>query len=246
MLVWIYWVLSLILVTLASVRIVKKYPQYGFTALTGFYVVYLAASQVIATRVVSFDPGFYVLIAPASVFIYPFIAQVIDMINEVYGQTMTHVAIGIAFISQVLLVIFFLMVSALTPAPVFAYETAWQEIFGMSIRITLASWVAFLICSMIDACIFARLKERYLKREQAFRHHTMLNPYIWLRSTASDAVSLTLDSAIFVTIAIIGVMPILPLVIGQIVVKNIIGFIDNPWFVWYKYLLKSGDTISRP
>lgn len=29
-------------------------------------------------------------------------------------------------------------------------------------------------------------------------------------------------------------MPVLPLVIGQLISKNIIGFLDNPWFVFYK------------
>lgn len=241
MLVWIYWILSLTIVTFASVQIVKRYPQYGFAALTGFYVVYLAASQVVATRVISFDLGFYVFFAPAAVFIYPFVAQVIDMINEVYGKKMAHVAIGIAFISQVLLVIFFVMVNSLTPAPFYTNEIAWQEIFGMSIRITLASWISFLICSTIDASVFAGLKQRFLNKENNFKRHSMLNPYVWLRSSVSDALSLTLDSVIFVTIAFWGVMPILPLIIGQIVSKNIIGFIDNPWFVWYKYMLKKDD-----
>ena len=245
MLVWIYWILSLTIVTYASVRIVRQYPQYGFAALTGFYVVYLAASQIIAARIVSFDLGFYVLVAPASVFIYPFIAQVIDMTNEVYGQTMAQVSIAIVFISQVLLVIFFVMINSIAPAPGFAHEAAWQDIFGMSIRITLASWISFLICSNLDAWIFARLKQRFRAREEAFRHHTMLNPYIWLRSSVSDAVSLTLDSVIFVTIAFLGVMPVLPLIIGQIVAKNIIGFLDNPWFVWYKHMLKN-EGISSP
>jgi len=242
MLVWICWLLSLTIVTYASVQIVRRYPQYGFAALTGFYVVYLAASQIVATRVVDFDLGFYVFTAPAAVLLYPFIAQVTDMINEVYGKAMTHAAIAIVFVSQVLLVIFFLMVNSLTPAAVFTHEEAWQDIFSMSIRITLASWVAFLVCSTIDAHIFSALKQKFLQRELSFRHHTMLNPYVWLRSSVSDAVSLTLDSIIFVTIAFLGVLPILPLMLGQIVIKNIIGFIDNPWFVWYKHMLKKGET----
>ena len=33
-------------------------------------------------------------------------------------------------------------------------------------------------------------------------------------------------------------MPVVPLIIGQIVSKNIIGFLDNPWFVWYKRILR--------
>jgi len=65
-----------------------------------------------------------------------------------------------------------------------------------------------------------------------------INPYVWLRASLSDAVDLTLDSLIFVTLAYYGVMPVMPLIIGQIVSKNIIGFIDNPWFVWYKRMLR--------
>ncbi len=59
-----------------------------------------------------------------------------------------------------------------------------------------------------------------------------------LRSVTSDVIDLTLDSAIFVTVAFAGVMPLLPLIIGQIVSKNFIGFIDTPWFLLYKRLVK--------
>jgi hypothetical protein len=252
MLVWLYWLVSLTLVTYSSVYIIRHYPRYAFTALVGFYIIYLAASQILAVRIVEFNLGFIVLTAPAAVFIYPFIAQVIDMINEVYGLTMTHVAILIAFGTQVLMVIFFVMINSLTPAPFFPYEDAWQGIFSMSIRITAASWIAFLICSNVDAYVFDRIKKRFCKKERAFRHGTMINPWVWLRSSVSDAVSLSLDSFIFVVIAFAGLMPLVTLLIGQIVMKNIIGFIDNPWFVWYKSMLNqdagpgTGTPVSPP
>ncbi|AKB17545.1 MULTISPECIES: hypothetical protein [unclassified Methanosarcina] len=44
--------------------------------LTVFYVDYLVVSQVLTTRIIVFDLGFYSFFAPAAVFIYPFIAQV--------------------------------------------------------------------------------------------------------------------------------------------------------------------------
>jgi len=241
MLFWICWLASLTFVTWFSVYIVRNYRQYAFSVLVGFYIIYLAASQIIAARIVEFDLGFFILVAPSSVVIYPFIAQVIDMINEVYGVTMTHVAILIAFVTQVMWVVFIMMVDTLTPASFFTYEDAWQALFSMSIRITIASWIAFLICSNVDAFVFDRLKKRFLARELAYRFGTMTNPWVWLRSSASDAVSLTLDSVIFVTIAFAGVMPVLPLIIGQIVSKNAIGFADNLWFVWYKSMLNK-DT----
>jgi hypothetical protein len=237
--VWVYWIIGLTLVTYGSVQVIKRYPQYGFAALTGFYIIYLGASQVLATRIILFDLGFYKpFFAPAAVFIYPFIAQVIDMINEVYGRKSTQVAILIAFATQVLLILFIAMVNTLSPAPFFAFEDAWKSLFGLSIRITAASWIAFIICSNLDALVFAGLKQKFLERENKFRYDISVNPYVWLRSSVSDAMDLTLDSVIFVTLAFFGVMPVIPLIIGQIISKNVIGFIDNPWFVWYKRMLK--------
>lgn len=225
--VWIYWVASLTIVTYASTSIVKRFPEHGFAALTAFYTIYLGASQIMAVRIVEFNLGFYRFFAPAAVFIYPFIAQAIDMINEAYGRNKAHLAIIIAFITQVLLVTFILMVNSLSPAPFFPFEESWQGIFKLGIRITAASWIAFLLCQNLDAYVFAWLKEKYEDR-------------IWLRSITSDVLDLTLDSLIFVTLAFYGVMPILPLIIGQIVSKNIIGFLDTPWFVWYKRMLERG------
>ena len=48
-LVWIYWVISLTIVTYASAYIVKRYNGYGFAALTAFYSIYLGASQILPT-----------------------------------------------------------------------------------------------------------------------------------------------------------------------------------------------------
>jgi uncharacterized integral membrane protein (TIGR00697 family) len=225
--VWIYWIISLTIVTYASASIVKRFPEYGFAALVAFYTIYLGASQIMAIRIVEFDLGFHRFFAPASVFIYPFVAQAIDMINEVYGRSKAHLAIIIAFITQVLLVAFILMVNSLSPAPFFPYEEAWQKMFSLGIRITAASWVAFLICQNLDAYVFAWLKKKYERR-------------IWLRSITSDILDLTIDSVIFVTLAFGGVMPIAPLIIGQIVSKNIIGLLDTPWFIWYKRMLGKG------
>jgi len=236
--VWVYWIVSLTIVTYASAYIVKNFREIGFASLTAFYTIYLGASQILASRIINFDLGFYQFYAPAAVFIYPFIAQAIDMINEVYGRRSAHLAIVIAFITQVLLVTFIAMVNSLSAAPFFEYEEAWQFLFGLSIRITAASWVSFLICSNLDAYVFAKLKQKFLGREMAFKLDDSLNPYIWLRSSVSDVVDLTLDSVIFVSLAFYGVMPVVPLIIGQIVSKNIIGFLDNPWFVWYKRMLR--------
>lgn len=222
--VWLYWIISLTFVTWMSAWVVKRFRDYGFAVLTGFYVVYLAASQVLASRIVVFDLGFYKFFAPSAVFIYPFIAQVIDMINETYGRRHAQGAILIALLTQILLVVFILMTNTLKPAPFFQYEAAWRDIFSLSVRITLASWISFYICQNLDAYVFSYLKKRF-------------ENIPLIRSLASDVIDLTVDSAIFVFLAFYGRMPVLPIILGQIVSKNIIGILDTPWFLWYRRLI---------
>jgi len=233
--IWLYWAASLTLVTIVSAYIVKEYREVGFAVLTAFYTIYLAASQILASRPVTFDLGIQQFFAPAAVFIYPFIAQALDMINEVYGRNKAHLAVVIAFMTQVLLVMFIALVNTLAPAPFFPYEEAWQSLFALSVRITLASWISFLICSNLDAYVFSKLREWLANRERSFRRDPMINPYIWIRSSASDIVNLTLDSIIFVTLAFYGVMPIIDLIIGQIVSKNIVGSVSIS--LWYIHAL---------
>ncbi|WP_242492665.1 queuosine precursor transporter [Methanolobus psychrotolerans] len=221
--------MSLTIVTYISAFIVNRYREYGFTVLVAFYTVYLAASQIVAARLIEFDLGFYTFFAPAAVFLYPFLSQAIDMINEVYGEKKAHIAILIAFITQVLLVIFIVMTNSLSPAPFFDYEDAWQSIFAQGIRIVIASWFSFLIFQNIDAYVFAWMKAHYPEK-------------IFLRSAASDLLSLTLDSLVFVVLAFYGVAPLIPLITGQIVAKNLIGLLDTPWFVWYKKYLEKNAS----
>ncbi len=224
--VWIYWIFSLTIVTYVSAFIINRYREYGFASLVAFYTIYLAASQIVATRLIEFDLGFYTFFAPAAVFLYPFLSQAIDMINEVYGEKKAHVAIIIAFVTQVLLVTFIIMTNSLVPAPFFTYEDAWQNIFSQSIRIVIASWISFLVFQNLDAYVFAWLKRKYPKQ-------------VFIRSASSDLLSLTLDSLIFVVLAFYGVAPLIPLITGQIVAKNLIGLLDTPWFLWYKKYLEN-------
>jgi len=91
----------------------------------------------------------------------------------------------------------------------------------------------FLVSQNLDAHVFAWLKKKYENK-------------IVIRSLTSDVIDLTLDSMIFVTIAFYGVAPIIPLIIGQIISKNVICFLDTPWFVWYKKMLTREEVSLIP
>ncbi len=247
----IFWMVAMTIVTISSVRIVKKYPAYGFAALTAFYVAYLLSSQVIATKLATFDFGTWfgysiILSTPAAAILYPFIAQVLDMINEVYGKKRAVAAVMIALGTQVLYVMFIAMAIKIPAAAFYELDSEWTAIFALSVGVTFASWVSFLVCSLLDTYMFSYIKRKLRPRELAFKGDAFLNPYIWIRSLVTDAFSLAVDSIIFVVIAfyLIGGMPwevVTGLIVGQLVVKVIIGVADTPWFVLYKRMLGKTD-----
>ncbi|MCL2141727.1 MAG: queuosine precursor transporter, partial [Methanimicrococcus sp.] len=215
--------------------------------LTALYVAYLLSSQVIATRLSVYDFGTWfghplIFFAPAAAIIYSFISQVLDMINEIYGRKKAVAAIIIALATQVLFVIFIALAIKIPAAPYFELEEAWVSLFGLIPGIIFASWIAFLICSLLDAYMFAYIKRKFKPKELAFKGNTFLNPYIWLRSLVTDAFSLALDSIIFIIIAFyfVGALPweiVSGMIVGQIVVKVFFGVADTPWFVLYKKML---------
>jgi len=225
MVVWVLWGIGLSITTFSSAYVVKKYRDVGFAILVSFYTIYLGSVQIIATKMANFDLGFVTLTAPAGIFIYPFIAQVVDMINEVYGRKKAYLSIIIAFLTQVLLVSFTALAIYLPHPFWFKVGEIWNSLFSLTPRIILASWIAFLTCQFLDATVFSFLKER-------FEHQW------WMRSVTSDIINLTIDSAIFITIAFYGVFPIVPLIIGQIITKNWLGIIDTPWFWAYRKILR--------
>jgi uncharacterized integral membrane protein (TIGR00697 family) len=78
-----------------------------------------------------------------------------------------------------------------------------------------ASLFAYLVSSLLDVEIFAFWKTR------------VRGPR-WVRVLTSNAVSTGVDSALFVTAAFAGLLPLLPLIIGQYVIKMVMTFISLP------------------
>jgi hypothetical protein len=219
-LVFIIWLITVAIASIASAWYIR---QHGLSDLaTALYVIYMAMAQILAVKILTFNFGIFTVYAPAGVLVFPFTFQLIDIVNEAFGHKVTRRMIIIAFISQVFMVLFILMGTLATPAEFWKGHEAWHEIMTLVPRIIGASWVAFLISQNIDAILFARLRE------------LTKGKHLWLRNVLSDVPSLALDSFIFVFLAFWGIAPVWSLIVGQIVTKCIIGFIDAP-FIYLSY-----------
>jgi uncharacterized integral membrane protein (TIGR00697 family) len=155
------------------------------------------------------------LTVPAAVFIYTLTFTLIDLINERLGKQGARQVVYGGFAANILLAAYAQFAVALPPAPFFDDSAAYSRVLGSTPRIVIASLTAYIVSSLIDTEVFAWWRQR-------------IGGYKWARVIASNAVSTLVDSVMFITIAFLGVLPVLPLIRGQYIVKMAITVISVP------------------
>jgi hypothetical protein len=175
------------------------------------------------------------IVVPAGVFIYAITFTLLDLINERLGKRGARQIIGTAFCANLLLAAY-AWLTVWWPAPAFFDgQPAVARVLGATPRIVGASLVAYLVASLVDAELFAWWRAR-------------IGGYRWARVLVSNAASTAVDSTVFVTLAFAGVLPILPLAVGQYVVKMAVTVLSLPLI----YAIRTGAPVpigtsgSRP
>ena len=194
-------------------------------ALIGLYVVFVALSQIVAAKVAKYDLGFVTVTAPAAVLIYSVTYLFTDIVNERFGRREVHKMILIAFVTQLAMVFFLWLGTELPPAPYWKDQKAWESIVGVVPRITVASWVAFLVSENLDAWVY-----------DVFRRLTK-GRHLWMRNAFSSVPALTIDTFLFISIAFWGRMPMIPLIQGQLYTKWLVSLIDIPFMYFNRWLM---------
>lgn len=232
MLLLVLWIAGITSFTLLGSWYARRYGRADL--LIGLYVTFVLVAQILAAKVAVFDLGFASFTGPAGVLVFSITYLFTDIVNERFGKKETKRMILIAFVSQVAMV-FFLALGVQFPAASFwPLQDAWQEIFGLVPRITLASWVAFLITENLDAHIFAWFKDRTGGK------------HLWARNVFSSIPALALDSCIFIPLAFYGSMPLIPLIVGQTVIKWLVGLVNIPFmYVNRAILIETPDHHDR-
>lgn len=224
----ILWIIGITSFTLLGSWYAKKFNKPDL--LIALYVTFVLSAQILAVKISEFNLGFKTFFVPSGILVFSITYLLTDIVNEKFGRRETQKMILIAFITQVAMVFFFWLGVKFPPAPFWPRQDVWQEIFGLVPRITLASWVAFLVSENFDAFVFS-----WFKKITHGRH-------LWMRNVFSSLPALALDAVIFVSLAFLGIMPIGPLILGQVAVKWLVGLINIPFMYLNKRLL--GDSLS--
>ncbi len=223
-LVLLVWIIVIFFATIFISQYIKIYQREDVAI--AFYILFITMSQILAAKIGDFSIGDYEITAPVAVLIFPFTFQITDMVNENFGQKKTHRMIFIAFITQILMLIFIWFSIEISGASFWGFDWGsdpveaqrfWGNFLGSTLRITAASWIAFLITENLDAILYAKFKILTKGKN------------LWFRNVFSDIPTLALDSVIFVSIAFGGLLPLWPIIWGQILTKWFFGVIDTPF-----------------
>jgi len=188
-------------------------------------VAFILVAQVLAVKISAFDLGFKTFYGPSGVLVFSVTYLLTDIVTEKFGRKETQKMITIALISQIAMVFFFWLGIKLQPAPFWTMQSSWEQIFGIIPRITVAGWISFYVSENFDTYIYSWFKK------------TTKDKHLWMRNSFSSIPALLLDSCIFIPLAFFGVLPIIPLIIGQTAIKWLVGFINIPFMYLNKWLL---------
>lgn len=165
-----------------------------------------------------------------AVFSFPVVFLMTDVIGEVYGKRTAKFFVLAGFISTAL----FIAYSFLSFAMPWSHDGEWarqgyNQIFGISVRIAIASLTAFLIAEYQDVLSFFFFREKLGVK------------FFWLRSLLSNFWSQLLDSTIFMVIAFAGLYSthtLISIIISWWLYKVAMGALYTPLSYLGIYLLR--------
>jgi uncharacterized integral membrane protein (TIGR00697 family) len=168
-----------------------KLPIRRYDLVIGLYVFGVMVAELMGAKTFPlFTIGGQHFNASVAIFVLPLLYSLTDVVVEVYGKSRARslVYTGIAMI--VLLIGYTALATSLPPTARYAgSEAAYDQVFHASIRISIASLVAFAVAELFDIAVFSRLRQRMHKKA------------LWLRTNLSNFLSFFIDSAVFLTLA---------------------------------------------
>ena len=186
-----------------------------FMVLGIVFCVCLVAANLLETKVVQLGP----ISITAGLLVFPISYIINDCIAEVWGFRKARLIIWMGFLMNFMVVALGQIAVALPAAPFWEGEESFNFVFGMAPRIAVASLLAFLVGSFINAYVMSRMKiASHGKNFSA-------------RAILSTVFGESADSLIFFPLAFGGLMPISELgkmMLVQVVLKTMYEIIILP------------------
>ena len=128
----------------------------------------------------------------AGVLFFPLSYLFDDILTEVYGYALARRVIWAGFAALLFASLMSWVIVRLPPAPGWLQQSEYEDIFGQTPRIVLASLMAFWAGEFANSYVLAKLKLKTAGR------------FLWLRTIGSTIVGEGFDSLIFYPVAFLG------------------------------------------
>ena len=155
------------------------------------FSVCIIASNILETKQMVFGP----LHITGGLLIFPVSYIVNDVVCEVWGFRRASILIWTGFLTNFAFVMVACLADAIPGAPYWENEAGFHAIFGLTPRITLASFISFIAGSFVNAYVMSRMK---------LSDNGRCFP---LRAIMSTVWGEGADSLIFFPLAFYGVLP---------------------------------------
>ncbi|GAB4134257.1 MAG: queuosine precursor transporter [Rhodothalassiaceae bacterium] len=168
----------------------RVYRYYDF-AMAAFVAVLICSNLIGAAKVA--DIGGFAF--GAGVLFFPLSYVLGDVLTEVYGYKRARRVVWAGFAAIAFMAFMSAVVVALPPAQGWHGQAAYEEVFGQTPRIVIASLTAFWLGEFANAYVMAKMKILTGGR------------YLWTRTIGSTVVGQGIDSLVFYPLAFLGVWP---------------------------------------
>ncbi|MDD3042651.1 MAG: queuosine precursor transporter [Methanosarcinaceae archaeon] len=162
-----------------------KNIDYKTHLLLTVFVSSLLLGNLLGSKVISI----FGIVTSVGVFSYPITFLITDVVEEVRGKKFSKIFVHSGFLALCLAAVFVFASTHFPPAAFYQGNEAYKNIFSNSLRIIIASVVAFLIAQYHDLWAF-----NFWKQKTGGKH-------LWLRNNLSTIVSQLIDSFVFMFIA---------------------------------------------
>ncbi len=186
-----------------------------FVIVVAIFITCLISSNIVAVKIADIFGRF----VPAAIIIFPISYIIGDILTEVYGYDRAKQVIWLGFFCNALAVLAFWIGGLIPAAPFWENQDSYEVILGSTPRLLFASFVAYLIGELSNSFTLARLKVWTNGKR------------LWVRTIGSTVIGQGLDSAVFITIAFVGILSnadLLELIITQWVIKVIYEVVATP------------------
>ena len=163
--------------------------EFKLTLLSAIFIAGLISANTLGSKITTL----FGVAVSVGIFAYPLTFLMTDAIAEVYGKKKAKQLVWAALIAQALVMVLTFVSVKLPPASRYHLNTEYVAVFSGSLRMIVASLIAFIASQTYDIWAF-----EFFKRKTK-------GTKLWLRNNLSTMTSQIIDTLLFMFIAFYGI-----------------------------------------